>query len=123
MQQTPDTNVPPKHSRVFWIFYNTAIFLLLAAIAITFVQKSHESAATMTLAKTLAQGGNVQDVPQLYQNAVYWGIVSLATFALAMLSLGIAVWFYMKQHEKPRYVWGTVIVLFFFFIAFQLIMV
>ena len=122
MQQTSDTNVPPKYSRVFWIFYNTAIFLLLAAIAITFVQKSYESAAKITLAKTLAQGGNVQDVPQvpqLYQNAVYWAKVSFATVALAMLSLGVAVWHY----EKQRWVWGIVIILLFFFVAFQLIMV
>ena len=111
MPQPPD-NVPQKNQRVFRIFYLTAIFLLLAAIAITFIQKSQESA----IALTGAQGGEVQ---QHVQTAQYWAKVSFATVALAVLSLGIAVWYY----EKQRWVWGPVLVLLFFFVALQLMMV
>jgi len=120
MQQIPDTNVPQKNRRVFWIVYNTTLFLLLGAIVFAVIQKGHEGAVAITAAKSLAETGAISyDTLQHIQAAGHWMKVSWATIALAVLSWGIALWY----HEKQRWVWGLLVVLFAFFVLLQLLIV
>ena len=122
MQQIPDTNVPQKNRRVFWIAYNAILFLLLGAVVFANIQKYHEGARTRIVAQIIAKGGNAQQFIReapFWMEASFWMMVSWATVALAVLSWGIALWY----HEKQRWVWGIPIVLLAFFVLLQLLIV
>ena len=112
MQQTPGTAVPRKNRRVFSF---AAIFLLLGAIVAVVIQKQCESAAAIAVAKAATRS----DVTHHLQDAYFWGKVSLAIVALAILSWGIALW----CREKHQWVLVPAIVLLFLYVMLKLIMV
>ena len=134
MEQIPDTNVPQKNQRIFWTFYFAAIFLLIGAIAVTFVQKYYESASSKTAARKMQRQNDIKeqresspaivaaaemDVQQLIRYAVWWRNVGVVAFVLAILSSGIA----RRHYEKQRSVWVPVIVLLVFYVWLELLMV
>ena len=109
MQQTTDVPVPQQSRRIFYV---AAIFLLLVAVALAFIQKRHESAVAIEFVK----GGNVQ---QHIQEAQRWFLVSLATVATAMFSCGIALY----RREKQRWTRVSIVVLLMLYVGLQLIIV
>lgn len=108
MKQT--TGTAPR--KVRHIFYFATISLLIGAIAATFIQKQREK----TVAIAGATGGNVQ---QAIQDARHWGVVSVVTVAVAILSWGIAIW----RRETHRYAWVPVVLLLSFYVLPELMMV
>ena len=94
------------------IFYFAAISLLIAAIVVTFIQKQRENAVAIAE----ATGGNVQ---QAIQDARHWGVASVVTVAVAVLSWGIAIW----RRETHRWAWVPVVLLLSFYVLLELMMV
>jgi len=107
MQPTPGAAAPRKNRRVF---YFAAIFLLLGAIVATVIQKQHESAVAIAAATGADWQHHLKD-------AAFWGMVSLATAVLAILSWGIAIW----CHEKHQWVLSPVIVLLLLYVLLKLL--
>jgi len=116
MQQIPDANLPQRNRR---IFYFTAIFLLLAAIAFVSIQKWYEHAASVAMAKAVTTGETSVNAKQIFQDAGYWMRMSFIGFVLAILSCGIA----RRRHEAHRWIRVPVIVLLVLYVLLQLLMV
>ena len=130
MEQTPETNVPQKNQRIFWIFYIAAIFLLIGAIAASFTKRHYWIGTVMTKVRQMQRQKDIReqresspaviaaaevDVQPLFRQAAWWGRLSVAALILAILSCGIA----RRHDEKQRWVWVPVIVLLTFYILVE----
>jgi len=111
MQQTHDIVVSRKSRRVFYV---AAVFLLLGAIVLTFIQHMYVSAAVRANAVAAVADG------QYYiQTATYWWIAGLVAVALAILSCGIAI----SRCEEHRWVCILIFVLLAFYVLLNLMIV
>ena len=134
MEPTPEIAVPQNNRRTF---YFITIILLLGAIVTSSIQKGHDSTAVIARARLAQRQNDIHenresppevaaaadvDMRQLLQNAkvwgMVWGIVSIAVFALAIVSWAVAIW----RREPGRWVRVPVVVLFVFWFLLLLLM-
>ena len=105
MQPLPSDLVPQKKRH---FFYFATVILLIGAIVAVVIQKQYESAVVVDVS-----------VQHHIQKANFWGILNLATVALAILSWGIA----LLCHEKHRWMFVYVIVLLLFYVCLKLLII
>jgi len=130
MEQIPDTDVPQKNRRVFWIFYIAAICLLFGAITASFTKRQCWSGTARTIARQIQRQNDIKeqressptviaaaeiDVQQLRHKAAWWFRLGIVSFVLAILSLLFA----FRHYEKQRWVGVPSIVLVSFYILVE----